>query len=134
MNKAKKEILRKFRKKNFAKSKKIRTFAAQDDEEPTALAFTDFTDDEEPTALAFTDFTKPMPTLEGEDADRFIRIMEENDRKAKERAKTPPTREELEKQLSCAKIMLDFQEREVEQLRNRIKELEKELNGKTEEE
>lgn len=120
MNKAKKEILRKFRKKFFAKSKKIRTFAAQDDEEPTALAF--------------TDFSKPIPTLEGEDAERFIRIMEENERKAAERAKLPPTREELERELSCAKMMLDFQEREVEQLRNRIKELEKQLNGKTEEE
>ena len=112
------KFLRKFKAKNFAKSKKIRTFAKND----------------EPTALAFTDFTKPMPTLEGEDAERFITIMEENNRKAKERAKIPPTREELEKQLSCAKIMLDFQEHEVEQLRNRIKELEKKLNGKTEEE
>jgi predicted nuclease with TOPRIM domain len=117
MNKAKKEILRKFRKKNFAKSEKFRTFA-----------------DEEPTALAYTDFSKPMPILEGEDAERFIRIMEENDRKAAEKAKLPPTREELERELSCSKIMLDFQEREVEQLRNRIKDLETQLNGKTEEE
>ena len=88
--------------------------------------------DEEPTALAFTDFTKPMPVLEGKDAERFIRIMEENSRKAAEKAKLPPTKEELERELSCAKIMLDFQEREVEQLRNRIKDLEKKLHGETE--
>ena len=114
------KLLNKIKKRNLANSEKFRTFAAQDDEEPTALAF--------------TDFSKPTPILEGEDAERFIRIMEENERKAAERAKLPPTREKLERELSCAKMMLDFQEREVEQLRNRIKELEKQLNGKTEEE
>lgn len=111
------KLLRKIKKRNLAKSEEFRTFA-----------------DEEPTALAFTDFSKPTPTLEGEDAERFIRNMEENNRKAAERAKLPKTKEELERELSCCKIMLDFQEREVEQLRNRIKELEKKINGKTEEE
>jgi hypothetical protein len=111
------KLLNKIKKRNLVKSEKFRTFA-----------------DEEPTALAYTDFSKPMPILEGEDAERFIRIMEENNRKAAEKAKLPPTREELERELSCSKIMLDFQEREVEQLRNRIKQLEEKINGKTEEE
>jgi len=111
------KFLRKIKKRNLVKSEKFRTFA-----------------DEEPTALAFTDFSKPTPILEGEDAERFVRNMEETERKAAERAKLPPTREELERKLSYSKIMLDFQEREVEQLRNRIKDLEKQLNGKTEEE
>jgi predicted nucleic acid-binding Zn-ribbon protein len=96
-----------------------------------------FTDDYEPTALAFTDFSKLTPTLKGEDAERFIRNMEENERKVAEKVKVPPTSEELEKELSCAKILLDFQEREVEQLRDRIKNLENKIkdlekkNGKS---
>jgi predicted RNase H-like nuclease (RuvC/YqgF family) len=121
MNKAKKGILRKFRKRNLAKSDKFRTFA-----------------DEEPTAFAFTDFSKPSPILRGKDAERFVRIMEENNRKAAEKAKLPPTREELEMQLSYSKMMLNFQEHEVEQLKNKISQLEEKIkdlaNGKTEEE
>lgn len=118
------KILRKIKSKSFVKSKKFRTFAPQNDEEPTALAF--------------TDFSKPIPTLKGKDAERFIRIMEENSSKAAERTKLPPTREELEMQLSYSKMMLNFQEREVEQLRNKISRLEEKIkdlaNGKTEEE
>ena len=82
--------------------------------------------------LAYTDFTKPVPVLEGEDAERFVRIMEENERKAAERAKLPPTKEEIEKRLSCAKIMYDFQKRQLEELEQEIKRLEK-LNAETEE-
>ena len=115
------KILRKFKGKNFAKSKKIRTFA-----------------NDEPTALAFTDFSKPTPILKGKDAERFIRIMEENEKKAMERAKIPPTKEELEKRLSYMKITYDFDKRQLEKSEKEIKELEakiKELeNGKTEEE
>ena len=117
-------FLRKFKAKNLVKSKKFRTFAPQNDEEPTALAF--------------TDFSKPTPILRGKDAERFVRIMEENNRKAAEKAKLPPTREELEMQLSYSKMMLNFQEHEVEQLKNKISQLEEKIkdlaNGKTEEE
>ena len=116
------KILRKFKTKSFAKSKKFRTFAKES----------------EPTALAFTDFSKPTPILKGKDAERFIRIMEENEKKAMERAKIPPTKEELEKRLSYMKITYDFDKRQLEKSEKEIKELEakiKELeNGKTEEE
>jgi hypothetical protein len=116
------KLLRKFKAKSFAKSKKIRTFAKES----------------EPSALAFTDFSKPTPILEGEDAERFIRIMEENEKKALERAKIPPTKEELEKRLSSMRIIYDFDKRQLEESEKKIKKLEakiKELeNGKTEEE
>jgi len=90
-----------------------------------------FVEDDEPTALAFTDFSKPSPILEGEDAERFIRIMEENERKAKERSKREPTLEELKRQHSYLKILIEFEknqiqkeEKELEELENKIKELE----------
>ena len=87
---------------------------------------------DEPTALAFTDFSKPTPVLEGEDAERFIRIMEENEKKAKERAKIPPTLEELKDKLSFEKMFLEWdketirkREEKIKELENKIKELEK---------
>ena len=90
-----------------------------------------FVKDDEPTALAFTDFSDPSPILEGEDAERFIRIMEENSRKAKERAKIPPTLEELKNRLSFEKMFLEMdkesirkREEEIEGLESKIKELE----------
>jgi hypothetical protein len=96
-----------------------------------------FEEENEPTALAFTDFSKPMPTLRGKDAERFIRIIEENERKAKERKNIPSTLEELKRKYSCSKILLEFdkeelrqREEELKKLENKIKELEK-LNGKT---
>ena len=116
--------LTKFKIKSFAKSKKKRIFTSQS----------------EPTALAFTDFTKPMPTLRGEDAERFIRIMEENNRKADERAKIPPTLDELERRYGVSKMVFDMHKRELEDEENRLKKLEQEIkkikeeNGKTEEE
>jgi hypothetical protein len=88
--------------------------------------------DYEPTALAYTDFTKPMPILEGEDAERFLRIMEENERKAKERAKIPMTLKEAESKLSCSKIILQFEKDKVKELEQKIEDLEKyikNLNG-----
>jgi hypothetical protein len=122
MNKVKKELLRKFKRKHFAKSKKFRTFAEED----------------EPTALAFTDFSKPIPPLKGKDAERFIRIMEENERKAEERTKIPPTKEELENKLNWMKLCYDFEKRQLEENEKEIKELEAKIkdfkNGKTEEE
>ena len=121
MNKVKKELLRKFKRKHFAKSEIFSTFA-----------------EDEPTALAFTDFSKPIPPLEGKDAERFIRIMEENERKAEERAKIPPTKEELENKLNWMKLCYDFEKRQLEESEKEIKELEAKIkdfkNGKTEEE
>ena len=111
--------LTKFNTKDLADSEKISTFA---------------NDDDEPTALAFTDFSKPTPILKGKDAERFIRLMEENERKAKERANIPPTREELERELSCAKMMYDLEKNNLKELEQKINNLEKKLNGKTKEE
>lgn len=85
----------------------------------------DYDDVDDPVgALAYTDFTKPTPVLEGEDAERFLRTMCENEQKAKERAKLPPTKEEIEKRLSFSKIMLDFKKRELKEIEEDIKRLE----------
>jgi valyl-tRNA synthetase len=107
----------KFDQKDFDDTKKSSIIAEESDE---------------PTALAFTDFSKPTPVLEGEDAERFIRIMEENEKKAKERAKTPPTLEELKDKLSFEKMFLEWdketirkREEKIKELENKIKELEK---------
>ena len=81
-------------------------------------------DNEEPTALAYTDFSKPMPILKGKVADRFFRIMEENERKAAEKAKKPMTLEEAEKQLSHEKMFLSIKENELKEIKDRIKKLE----------
>jgi len=89
-------------------------------------------DYEDPVGALATDVGKNIPVLEGEDAERFILMMEENERKAAERAKLPPTKEEIERRLSCAKIMYDFQKRQLEELEQEIKRLEK-LNAETEE-
>ena len=89
-------------------------------------------EDDEPIggALAFTDFDKPSPILTGEDAERFIRMIEENERKAKE--KEPPTLEELKNKLSFEKMFLEMdkedirkRDEEIKELENKIKELEK---------
>ena len=79
---------------------------------------------EEPTALAYTDFTKPSPVLKGKDAERFILMMEENERKAAERAKHPMTIEEAKKQLSYEKMFLKIKEREIKEIKDRIKKIE----------
>lgn len=96
-------------------SKKKHTFANENDE---------------PTALAFTDFSKPPPILKGKDADRFIRKMEENERKAAERAKQPMTVEEAKKRLSYNKIIYDFEKNRLKDIEEEIKKLENIINGK----
>lgn len=84
-------------------------------------------DNKEPTALAI-DSGKSWPILEGEDAERFIRIMHENERKAAEMAKIPPTKEELQKRLDYSKFIYRFKEDELKELEKEIKELEKRIN------
>lgn len=90
-------------------------------------------DNEEPTALAYTDFSKPSPVLTGEDAERFIKQMEEVEKKVKERANRPKTKAELESELSIMKVIYEYEERELNNLKNKIEELEKKLHAKTEE-
>ena len=89
--------------------------------------------DDEPIGALATDVGKEIPVLEGEDAERFIRNMALAEREAEERSKRPKTREELESEISIKKMLLDFQEREVEELKKEIKKLE-ELHAKTKEE
>jgi len=86
-------------------------------------------DYEEPTALAFTDFSKPMPILEGDAAERFIRIMEENERRAKERKNQPITKDEAEKLLSYNKIIREFKSNELKEIDKEIKKLKKIINN-----
>lgn len=86
-------------------------------------------DYEEPTALAFTDFSKPMPILEGEDAERFIRNMEENERKEKESANQPITKNEAEKLLSYNKIIREFELNRIKEIDKEIKKLKKIINN-----
>ena len=122
MNKAKKETLRKFNKKNFAKTENFRNFAS--DCEPTALA---------------TDVGKPI-ILSGESACRFLQRMKEVDEAAERRRNTPPTIEELEKQLMYEEFFLEDDLRAIEVRKERINKLKdkikilKEKNGKAEEE
>ena len=105
-------------------SKKIRTFA----------------NDNEPTALAFTDFSKPPPTISGDDALRFLENMRRVEEEAEKRKNEQPSLEDLKKEYSIGMMILEMdkssiREREVklEKIRNKITELEQK-NGKTEEE
>ena len=91
-------------------------------------------DDDPVDVLAFTDFSKPVPTLTGEDAERFFKRMEEAEREAAERAKQPKTKAELESELAIMKMLYEHEERDLRDLKNKIENLEKELNAKAEEE
>lgn len=122
MNKAKKESLRKFNKKHFAKKEIFRNFAS--DCEPTALA---------------TDVGKPI-IVSGKSACRFLQRMKEVDEAAERRRNIPPTIEELEKQLMYEEFFLEDDLRAIEVRKERISKLKdkikilKEKNGKAEEE
>ena len=117
------EILAKIKEEKLANSKKIRNFAS--DCEPTALA---------------TDVGKPIPTLSGESACRFLQRMKEVDEAAERRRNAPPTIEELEKQLMYEEFFLGDDLRAIEVRKERINNLKdkikilKEKNGKAEEE
>lgn len=121
MNKAKKERLRKFKRKHFAKSKKIRTFA--NDDEPSALA---------------TDVGKGIPILTGKSAQLFLERAAKVEAEAKRRMNEPPTLESLERELKFQKFFLESDKRVMEEREEKIKKLEEKIkeikNGKTEEE
>ena len=121
---SKNNILTKIKSNNFANSKKLRNFASENDE-PTALA---------------NDFGKPIPTLSGEAACRFLQKAMEAEEEAKKRRNIPLTLGQLEQQLSFEEFFLQddlraIKEREerIRNLKNKIKEL-RDKNGKTEEE
>jgi len=114
--------LGKFNKKNFAKSKKIRTFAS-DDDELTALA---------------VDSGRPIPTLTGESTRIFLERAAKVEEEAKKRMNEPPTLESLQRELTFQKFFLDSEERQLQErkekikdLENKIKDLERQLDGKS---
>ena len=116
------KVLRKFKAFNFAKSKKNRIFA--NDDEPSALA---------------TDVGKPC-IVSGKSAERFLERIKEVEIEAERRAKIPPTLEELKSRLfyeelvfNMEKDRLALKKEEIRKLKEKIKDLEKK-NGKTEEE
>jgi hypothetical protein len=116
------ERLTKIKKKNLAESKKNRIFAS-DDDEPTALA---------------VDSGRPIPTLTGESARIFLERAEKVEEEAKKRMNEPPTLEWLKRELSFQKFFLESEERQIEErkntitnLENKIKDLERHLDGKS---
>ena len=118
------KILTKIKSDNFANSKSFRNFASENDE-PTALA---------------VDFGKPIPTLRGASACRFLQKAREAEEEAKKQRNKPLTLKQLEEQLSFEEFFLEddlraIKEREerIKKLKNKIKEL-RDKNGKTEEE
>lgn len=115
--------LTKINKKNFAKSKKIRIFASDDDDEPTALA---------------VDSGRPIPTLTGESARIFLERAAKVEEEAKRRMNEPTTLELLKRELRIKKFFLESEERQlqerknkIEDLENKIKDLERQLDGKS---
>ena len=121
MQNQRKEILTKIKEKNFVMSKKNRIFAF-DDDEPTALA---------------TDSGRPIPTLTGESARMFFERAAKVEEEVKKRMNEPPTLETLKRELSFQKFFLESDERQIEErkntiinLENKIKDLEQHLDGK----
>ena len=121
MQEQKKKLLTKFKAERFAKSKKFRTFAK--DDEPSAFA---------------TDVGKGIPTLTGKSAQLFLERAAKVEAEAKRRMNEPPTLESLERELKFQKFFLESDKRVVEEREEKIKKLEEKIkeikNGKTEEE
>lgn len=122
MQNQRKEVLTKIKKKSLAMSEKNRIFAA-DDDEPTALA---------------VDSGRPIPTLTGESARRFLERAAKVEEEAKKRMNEPPTLEGLKRELTFQKFFLESEERQLQErkdkitkLENKIKDLEKQLDGKS---
>ena len=118
-------FLRKFKGLNLAISKKVRTFAAQNDEEPTVLA-------------TYSD--RGIPTLTDESALIFLERARKVEEEAERRRNEPPSLEALQKELAMNKFILgqdidNVKSRydRIRKLESKIKELEQQ-NGKTEEE
>ena len=93
-------------------------------------------DDDEPTALAI-DSGKPIPTLTGESAIRFLERAAKVEEEAKKRMNKPPTLEGLKRELMFQKFFLESEERQLQErkdkikdLENKIKDLERHLDGK----
>lgn len=114
MQNQRKELLTKIKKKNLAMSEKNRTFAS-DDDEPTALA---------------VDSGRPIPTLTGESARIFLERAAKVEEEAKKRMNEPPTLEDLKRKLTFQKFFLENEERQLQKMKDNIKDLERQLDGK----
>ena len=97
---------------NFAKSEKIRTFAQDEYDEPTALA---------------TDVNKPTPTLTGESAIRFLERAKAVEEEVKKQMNEPPTLEFLQRELEFQKFFLEEDRRKIVEREKKIEELEKKI-------
>lgn len=104
------KILTKFNKKNLDELKKNRIFAQ--DDEPTALAI---------------DSGKPIPTLSGDVAIRFLERAAAVEAEAKKRMNETPTLESLKRELSFQKFFLESEERQIEERKKKIADLEKKI-------
>lgn len=89
-----------------------------------------FVEDDEPTVLA--NGCKPIPTLTGDAAVRFLEKAREAEEEYERRMKEPPSLEKLKQEYSYGKMILEMEknslelrEKELEELKNKIKELEK---------
>lgn len=114
MQNQRKELLTKIKKKNLAMSEKNRIFAS-DDDEPTALA---------------VDSGRPIPTLTGESARIFLERAAKVEEEAKKRINEPPTLEGLKRKLTFQKFFLENEERQLQKMKDNIKDLERQLDGK----
>ena len=114
MQNQRKELLTKIKKKNLAMSEKNRIFAS-DDDEPTALA---------------VDSGRPIPTLTGESARIFLERAAKVEEEAKKRMNEPPTLEGLKRKLTFQKFFLENEERQLQKMKDNIKDLERQLDGK----
>lgn len=112
MQNQRKELLTKIKKKNLAMSEKNRTFAS---DEPTALA---------------VDSGRPIPTLTGESARIFLERAAKVEEEAKKRMNEPPTLEGLKRKLTFQKFFLENEERQLQKMKDNIKDLERQLDGK----
>ena len=114
MQNRRKELLTKIKNKNLAMSEKNRIFAS-DDDEPTALA---------------VDSGRPIPTLTGESARIFLERAAKVEEEAKKRMNEPPTLEGLKLELTFQKFFLENEERQLQKMKDNIKDLERQLDGK----
>ena len=97
--------------KNLDSSKKIPTFANENDE-PTALA---------------TDVGKHIPILKGEVARRFLENARKAELEAERRKNIPPTLEELKKEFSFKKMFLEMDRKSLEEKEKELLELERKI-------
>lgn len=85
---------------------------------------TTFANDDEPTALAYTDFSKPSPILKDEDAKRFVEHMMkvEHERKAK-----MSDEDTIRLHIKSLQDLVKIKEYELRELHQRIEKLNQKL-------